>query len=90
MCICNYILNANFILNSTIFTLLCSRYVIFQPGFICLGMAPVVDGPGGFLPQEPHELRASGDVLSGPIMSGICREDGSIFATLCEYKHCRL
>ena len=48
-------------------------------------MAPVVDGEGGFLPQEPHDLRASGDVLEGPIMSGICREDGSLFSFVCEH-----
>ena len=47
-------------------------------------MAPVVDGAGGFLPQEPQDLRASGDVMGGAIMSGICREDGSSFTSICK------
>ena len=29
------------------YTLLCD----IQPGYNCIGMGPVVDGPGGFLPQ---------------------------------------
>ena len=58
------------------------HHIIFQPGFICLGMAPVMDGPGGFLPQMPYDLRAAGEHITGPIISGINQEDGSVFAPL--------
>ena len=59
---------------------------IFQPGFICVGMAPVVDGPGGFMPQKPVFQRMDGDVMQGPIIAGINREDGSLFAPLSMYQ----
>ena len=42
-------------------------------------MGPVVDGPGGFLPQTPVDLRRDGSVMNGPIIAGIAKEDGSLF-----------
>ena len=51
-----------------------------QEGYICLGMAPVVDGPDGFMPQKPAQQRLDGEVMQGSIMAGINKEDGSLFA----------
>ena len=47
-------------------------------------MVPVVDGPGGFLPEMPVDMRKSGSVMNGPIISGINEEDGSLGAAFCE------
>ena len=57
---------------------------MFQDGYTCIGMVPVVDGPGGFLPQSPVDLRKSGSVMNGPIISGITEEDSSLFLPLCK------
>ena len=53
-------------------------------------MAPVVDGPGGFLPDTPAELRKSGDIMNGPLISGSNKEDGSLFVTFCEFLYVTL
>ena len=44
-----------------------------------MGMIPVVDGPEGFVPKLPVDLRRDGSVMNGPIISGITEEDGSMF-----------
>ena len=59
-------------------------HVLFQPGYYCGGMGPVVDGPGGFLPEKPADLRAAGSVMNGPIIAGTNEEDGSLFVPICE------
>jgi len=50
------------------------------PGYFCQGFAPIVDGPGGFLPKLPRvmrdELQPEDNV---PILSGICKDDGSLY-----------
>ena len=47
-------------------------------------MAPVVDGPGGFLPEMPQKLRESGNFMKGPIISGFLKDDGSFYTIGCE------
>ncbi len=47
-------------------------------------MAPVVDGPDGFLPDSPHRLRKSGRFNPVPMLIGITRNEGTLFATNCE------
>lgn len=49
------------------------------PGYFCQGYAPIVDGPGGFLPDYPSNLREAGNFVKGPLMTGICRDDGSLY-----------
>ena len=41
--------------------------------------SPVVDGPGGFLPELPSMLIASGNFSSVDFLGGHCTDDGSIF-----------
>jgi carboxylesterase type B len=52
------------------------------PGYVCLGFAPVVDGPGGFIPDLPLTLRENLGEDSVPLLSGINRDDGSLFTVL--------
>ena len=59
-------------------------YTYFQPGYMCLGFAPVVDGPGGFIPDLPTTLRENLGADSVPLMSGICRDDGAAFTVVCK------
>jgi len=47
------------------------------PGWYCLGMAPVVDGV--FLPDRPRKLRESGNLMKGPIITGMTDSDGSLY-----------
>jgi len=49
------------------------------PGYFCQGMAPVVDGSGGVIPDLPKVIRESGDYEALPMMSGICKDDGSLY-----------
>jgi carboxylesterase type B len=49
------------------------------PGYFCQGFAPIVDGPGGFMPERPSKLREELKENSVPIIGGICRDDGSLF-----------
>jgi hypothetical protein len=42
-------------------------------------MAPVIDGPGGFIPDFPAVLRDNEQFNKVPIMSGNTRDDGSLF-----------
>jgi carboxylesterase type B len=49
------------------------------PGYFCQGYAPIVDGPGGFLPDYPTVIRESGNFVQGPLITGICRDDGSLY-----------
>lgn len=46
----------------------------------CLGFAPVVDGPDGFLPAHPIEMRQNESFAKVPMMEGITREDGFLYA----------
>ena len=55
-----------------------------QPGFYCLGHAPVIDGPGNFLPDDPLRLREAGEYSQIPLMSGWNAEDGSLYVVACE------
>jgi carboxylesterase type B len=48
-------------------------------GYFCQGFAPVVDGPGGFVPDSPIKLRNELKENSVPLMSGICKDDGSLY-----------
>lgn len=48
-------------------------------GHFCQGMAPVIDGPGGFIPDFPAVLRDKEQFNKVPIMSGNTRDDGSLF-----------
>ena len=56
-----------------------------QPGHFCQGYAPIVDGPGGFIPKQPLEMRRElpADQVV-PSMGGICSDDGSLYAFICE------
>jgi hypothetical protein len=56
-----------------------------QRGFFCQGYAPIVDGPGGFLPEEPQVIRESGNYNQGNIITGICRDDGALYTAACTY-----
>ncbi len=47
-------------------------------------MAPVVDGPGGLLPEMPTPLREAGNFNHNPMLSGITKDDGSLYAVVCE------
>lgn len=51
------------------------------PGHFCQGYAPIIDGPGGFIPKQPLDLRRelpAEQVV--PSMGGICSDDGSLYA----------
>ena len=62
--------------------------MLFQPGHFCQGHAPVVDGPGGFIPDYPHLLRESGDFDENiNIMSGYNSEDGSLYTVFSMLLH---
>ena len=61
-------------------------YVYYeQPGTFCQGMAPVIDGPGGFIPDHPIYLREQGLINKVPIMTGFNREDGSLYTLARSY-----
>ena len=45
----------------------------------------MVDGPGGLLPKDPWKLRREGAFEKLPLLSGICRDDGSAYTGACEY-----
>jgi len=49
------------------------------PGYFCQGFAPIIDGPGGFMPDFPLKLREELKEDSLPIISGLCKDDGSLF-----------
>jgi carboxylesterase type B len=49
------------------------------PGFFCQGFAPIVDGPGGFMPDIPLTLREELGEASVPIIAGHCSDDGSLY-----------
>ncbi len=55
-------------------------------------MVPVVDGPGGFLPAMPGDIRESGEFFKGPIITGFNRNEGTLGLLLCEklryFYHC--
>ncbi len=48
-------------------------------------MAPVVDGPGGFLPDTPYNLRQSGQFRPVPLLTGITQNEGGLFALDCKF-----
>ena len=55
-------------------------YFTFQPGHFCQGHAPVIDGPGGFIPDYPYRLREEEEFAQDvQIMSGYNSEDGSLY-----------
>ena len=58
---------------------------LFQPGYFCLGFAPVVDGLDGFLPDIPLEMRKRGEFPDIPVMTGYLQEDGALYTLGCEY-----
>jgi len=49
------------------------------PGYFCQGFAPIVDGPGGFLPEHPYKLRQELGEDSVPVIAGHCSDDGSLY-----------
>lgn len=49
------------------------------PGYFCQGFAPIVDGPGGFIPKMPKELKEELGSAAVPTISGICKDDGSLY-----------
>jgi len=49
------------------------------PGYFCQGFAPIVDGPGGFLPDNPLTLRENLGQDTVPILAGHCKDDGSLY-----------
>ena len=53
--------------------------VYIQESYDCVGMVPVVDGPGGFLPEMPHEIRGKGEHNKVPIMTGVTTEEAYMF-----------
>lgn len=63
----------------------CTVHVYLQPGHFCQGHGPVIDGPGGFLPDHPLTQRENGDFSQVPLMSGYNSEDGSIYVIWCQY-----
>ena len=59
--------------------------LVMQPGHFCQGHAPVIDGPGNFLPSNPLEQRENGEFSRVPLMGGYNAEDGSVYVIACEY-----
>jgi len=54
--------------------------VTCSPGHFCLGHQPVVDGPGGFIPDMPYLLRERGEFNQDiKLMSGFLSDDGSFY-----------
>ena len=49
---------------------------------ICLGMVPVVDGPGGYIPDTPQNLRESGEFKYIPEMIGYNQNDAFEYTLL--------
>jgi len=49
------------------------------PGYFCQGFAPIVDGPGGFMPDHPNTLREALGEKSVPVIAGHCKDDGSLY-----------
>lgn len=56
----------------------------------CLGSMPVVDGPGGFLPDLPANLRNAGDYNKVPELIMHTSEEGHILSLYGQYRVCRL
>ena len=86
--ICLGILHCNLISRQVINTYNSFTYIInlkeqlafpSQPGYFCLGFAPVVDGPDGLLPSDPWTLREQGKFKKLPLLSGITKDDGSLY-----------
>lgn len=46
----------------------------------------MIDGPGGFLPDDPLTLRANDEFSKVPLMSGYNAEDGSLYVIACKYQ----
>jgi carboxylesterase type B len=59
--------------------LLAADNITCATGYVCLGFAPIVDGPGGFIPDLPLTLRENLGADSVPLLSGINKDDGSLF-----------
>ena len=47
---------------------------------------PVVDGPGGFIPDYPLALREKGDIMKGPIISGINHDECSPYLVVGKHR----
>lgn len=63
----------------------CCMMFTIQPGYFCQGYAPIVDGPGGFIPEMPLDMKLAQSAASTvPIISGICRDDGSLYTAACK------
>ena len=60
-----------------------NQEITCTPGHFCMNYyAPIVDGEGGFLPKTPDKLRESGNFVKGPLITGVCRDDGSFYTLL--------
>jgi len=75
-------INEYWLINWLIIIIPCTQ--CFQPGYLCFGFAPIVDGPGGFIPDLPTTLRENLGADTVPLMSGICRDDGALFTLVCK------
>ena len=53
----------------------------FQPGYYCLGSAPVVDGD--IIPDEPIAMRQRGEFQKLPMIAGQTSDDGSPYTIAC-------
>ena len=53
-----------------------------QPGYYCLGFAPVIDGE--FIPDYPGNIRKDGNHHQGPLIQGQCTDDGSPYSLSCK------
>ena len=59
-------------------------HFLIQPGYFCQGHAPVIDGEGNFMPEDPLTQRAKGEFSPVPLLSGWNSEDGSVYALACK------
>ena len=58
---------------------------LLQSGWISQGFAPVIDGPGGFLPDNPYYARGNGTFNRDvQVISGHTSEDGSMYLLPCK------
>ena len=54
--------------------------LLFQYGMMWGPFGPVVDGPGGLLPEHPVQIRESQDFLKVPIIAGVTKDEGAYLA----------
>ena len=57
-----------------------TQYIDLQYGSLAGPFGPVVDGPGGILPDKPKTLRENGKFMKMKIISGVTTDEGAYFA----------